>query len=78
MMMANDPQGSESSTEPASQWVLTEPRVEVTIELSPAAEVRLGETGVVHLPIGRGSLGGYLLHCARQWVADRWDSPHGV
>ena len=63
----------------SSQWLMTEPQLEVVINLDSTTErLALGETGIVRLPIRSGSLWGYLTQRIESWWSVRWTTTHGV
>ena len=78
-VMARDPLQTESSMAKDSKWQLIEPQIEVTIR--PATDsppLAIGETGIVRLPIRRGTLGGYVASCVEGWFSSRWAVMHGL
>ena len=78
-VVARDQREEQSTVMADSQWILTEPQLEVVITLDAAGEpLALGETGIVRLPIRTGSLWSYLSQRVQSWWSVRWTTTHGV
>lgn len=78
-VVAHDPREKQGGVAADSQWILTEPQLEVVIRLDAESELlALGETGIVRLPIRGGSLWGYVTHKMQNWWSVRWTTLHGV
>jgi hypothetical protein len=77
--MARDPRQAENSTVEGSKWQLIEPQIEVTIRPdADSGPLSLGESGIVRLPIRRGTLGAYVANNIAGWFSDRWSVMHGL
>ena len=61
-------------------WKLTEPRVEVTIELDAetAGQLAAGQIGRAQFNTGQRSLGAYALENASRWIRSRIHRTHGL
>ena len=78
-VVARDPRDEAGTELASSQWLMTEPQLEVVINLDATSErLALGETGIVRLPIRSGSLWGYVRQKIENWWSVRWTTTHGV
>lgn len=78
-VVARDPREEKESELDSSQWLMTEPQLEVIITLDATSDrLALGETGIVRLPIRNGSLWDYVVLKINCWWSVRWTTPHGV